>query len=91
LQKLAGWWTPHKPIDFPALSPLGGKLLIQSLSSIVKKAFQEIDGSIAVVQVFFYLDKERKTWDGVHRDTHLETGDPARLPAQLAGRWGQRN
>ncbi len=25
------------------------------------------------------------------RDTHQETGDPARLPAQLAGRWGQRN
>ncbi len=26
-----------------------------------------------------------------HRDTYQETGDPARLPAQLSGRWGQRN
>jgi hypothetical protein len=25
------------------------------------------------------------------RDTYYETGDPARLPAQLAGRWGQIN
>jgi hypothetical protein len=25
------------------------------------------------------------------RDTHYETGDPARLPAQLAWRWGQRS
>ncbi len=25
------------------------------------------------------------------RDTYEETGDPARMPAQLAGRWGQRN
>ncbi len=25
------------------------------------------------------------------RDTYLEIGDPARLPAQLAGRWGQRD
>jgi hypothetical protein len=25
------------------------------------------------------------------RDTHYETGDPARLPFQLAGRWGQRS
>jgi hypothetical protein len=26
------------------------------------------------------------------RDTYfLETGDPARLPAQLAGPWGQKN
>jgi hypothetical protein len=27
----------------------------------------------------------------VYRDIHRETGDPARLPAQLAGRWGQIN
>jgi hypothetical protein len=26
-----------------------------------------------------------------HRHTHKKTGDPARLPAQLAGRWGQMN
>ncbi len=25
------------------------------------------------------------------RDTYYETGDPARLPAQVAGLWGQRN
>ncbi len=24
---------------------------------------------------------------GIHRDTVQETGDPARLPAQIAGRW----
>ncbi len=28
---------------------------------------------------------------GKTKDTHSETGDPARLPAQLARRWGQRN
>jgi hypothetical protein len=28
---------------------------------------------------------------GAARDTYKETGDPTRLPAQLAGRWGQRN
>jgi hypothetical protein len=27
----------------------------------------------------------------VTKDSYYETGDPARLPAQLAGRWGQRN
>ncbi len=27
----------------------------------------------------------------VSRDAYYETGVPARLPAQLAGRWGQRN
>jgi hypothetical protein len=28
---------------------------------------------------------------GVHADTYSETGGPARLPAQVAGRWGYIN
>ncbi len=38
------------------------------------------------------LSSEVSIWkiSGVEtRDTYYVTGDPARLPAQLAGRWGQ--
>jgi hypothetical protein len=36
--------------------------------------------------IFFFISVV-----GVHADTYSETGGPARLPAQVAGRWGYIN